>query len=166
VAEPLKILRSVIVSELGLDDSRVLIYNTKFNLPSDEGLFVVLSFLASKTVSSGKRYEDATGGLLEVQETILSDSVAVDVFSQSTIARDRRHEVIWALNSDAMQSACELNTLKVGDLPNEFMDLSFVEANARLNRYRLTFRVSHLERREKLVPYYGTFTNADVTFEP
>jgi hypothetical protein len=166
MADPLKVLRTVIVTETGLADDRVLLYNTKWNLPQDDGMFIVLSIVGSQVIATGKQHVHDAQGLLEVQETILSDEIAVDVFSKAYEARDRRHEVIWALNSDTMQRACEVDALKVSDFPTDFRDLSFLEANARINRYHLTFRVSHLERREKLVEYYSTYSGYDLRIEP
>lgn len=166
MTDVLKILRALLVAEMDLPDERCMIHNTKWTLPTGDGLFVLLSFVSAKAISTGKWHEDSVDGLLEVQETVYRDTINVDVFSRSTDARDRRHEVLWAFNGDEAARTCERFSLKISDLPTEFTDLSDVEASGRLYRYQLTFRVLKVLRREKLVPYYSDFDGPDLLIEP
>lgn len=166
MADPLKLLRSLLVTELDLAADRVFIYNAKWNIPPDDALFVLVSFLREKPYSTAKWHESTDAGLTEVQEVAVQETYAIDVFSRSAEARDRRQDVIFALNSDAAQRMCEENSMKLGDIPTNFLDVSAAEASARLNRYQLTFNVLRVQRREKVAPYYDTFTDPTLLVEP
>lgn len=166
MADPLKLLRGLLVTELGLAADRAFVYNSKWNIPPDDGLFALVSFERAKPYSTSLWYEDTPAGLTEVQETAVQETYAIDLFSRSTEARDRRHEVVFALNSTAAQQMCEANAMKLSDIPSSFLDLSQVEASARLNRFQLTFNVLRLQRREKVAPYYNQFTDPTFLVEP
>lgn len=166
MADPLKLLRALLVTELDLAADRVFIYNAKWNIPTDDGLFALVSFVREKPYSTAKWHESTDAGLTEVQEIAVQETYSIDLFSRSTDARERRQDVIFALNSDAAQRMCEENSMKLGDIPTTFLDVSEVEASARLNRYRLTFNVLRLQRRERVAPYYDQFTDPTFLVEP
>ena len=166
MADPLKLLRALLVTELNVAADRVFVYNSKWNIPADDGLFVLVSFLRGKPYSTGRWYEDTADGLKEIQEMAVQETYTIDLFSRSAEARDRRNDVLFALNSTAAQQMCETYSMKIGDLPTAFNDLSHIEASARLNRYQLTFNVLRIERRERVAPYYSDLTSPSLLIEP
>lgn len=166
MTDPLKVVRSLLVTEMGVASDRVFLYNAEWTIPKDEGMFLLVTFDHAKPYSTATWYEDTAAGLTEIQEIATQETYSVDVFSRSTEARDKRNGVIFALNSTAAQQACEAHNLKFSNIPSVFIDLSHIEAAARLSRYRLTFNVLRLERREKVAPYYDQFSDPTLLIEP
>ena len=155
IFEPLKIVADIIQSELGLTDSQVIIYNQKFNIPNIPGLFIVLSVASEKIVSTSNSL-DVDGN--EIQQVATMSQFQIDVMSQNDEARQRRFEVIAALNSIAMNNICELYNMRVSNIPSAFLDASGVEGTARLNRYLISINVNSLYTKSKVGKYYTTLT--------
>lgn len=166
MSDAISLIRSLLVSELNLAPDRVVNYNQKWTLPPGDGLFVMLSFMNGKPYSTGMWHEDTAAGLAEIQETAMQETYAIDLFSRTNEARERRHEILWALNSTAAQQMCEVNTMKLAGLPSSFHDLSFLEASGRLNRYQLTFHLLRIQRRERVAPYFNQPNQPTLLVEP
>lgn len=166
----LPILAEIFRVELGLpvEPPRVFIYNQRFQLPTDNGLFVSVARLGFVLFGSAVEYVDDpdTGALLEQQSVNVNDMIQVDVASRDESAERRQHELIMALKSFTAQQAMEIHAFSIAQLPSSMVDVSHVEAAARLNRYSMTVAVTCSRTRTRPVTYYDTFPDNIVHIEP
>lgn len=159
------ILAKLFLSYMNLEQEQVLIYNQKFKLPPDKGLFISIALLAEKPFGTNKKYKtnpdlaDPSLALVEVVSVNRQETYSVQIYSKDESALERKDEIIAALTSDLAQSAAEKYAFKLGQQPVSMVDASAVEGGARLNRYVATFNVLSVTQTERAVPYYDKFTN-------
>jgi hypothetical protein len=127
---------------LSQDPPRVFVYNSAWPLPDTNDLFVVVGILADDDFGAGLNYavNPATGDMTAQQVLERTTTYTVDVFSVTTEARRRRHEVHFALQGDAAQVLSEAHGLRIFR-PSNFIDLSEIEASRRMNRFQTQFQV-------------------------
>lgn len=155
----LDILRDIILKEMSLPDDRVNIYNSRYELPEDDNIFVVLEPFTSQVISnrswteSGKVKKEEV--LYENQELNTHETVKVGIFSRSLDALNRKEEVVMALYSNYSQQQQEENTFKIGrNMPIE--NLSDLEGSALLYRFEITVSVLAWYNKRKQIPFYDT----------
>lgn len=159
MAEIIKVVADVIQAELALANDRVYLYNQKWRIPPDEGLFVVVGFQSAKAFGAKTTYENdpITNELVEVQSVNQQETYTIDLLSRDSSARVRKQEVILALNSTLCQNAQEQYNFKIANLPTSFVDVSSLEATAILNRYQLAFNTLVVYQKIKSVLFYDQF---------
>ncbi len=154
------VIAQIIQSEMVLDEDHCNIYNQKYRIPPDEGLFVVVSIIGSHPFGVVSRWvnQPNSNELVEEQGLNVVEMLQIDIFSKDPSARRRAHEVIFALNSNRAQQACDLYQFSIGRLPTSFNDISFLEASARLNRYALAFNVTRGYSKTAPIPFFDQFS--------
>jgi hypothetical protein len=159
VAEIIKVVADVIQSEMGLGNDRVYLYNQKWRIPPDEGLFVIVGFMGARAFGAKTEYENdpITNELVEVQSVNQQETYTIDLMSRDSSARVRKQEVILALNSTLCQQMMEQYNFKIANLPATFNDVSALEATAILNRYQLAFNTLVVYRKVKSVQFFDSF---------
>lgn len=162
MAEPLKVVRDIIKTEMDLPDDRVLIYNQKWLLPNDDDIFVYIGFVSSNPISSKRFYETREDGYYSVQILTELQTLDLNIFSKNNTARLRKHELVMALNSHYAQQQCEREGIKILYLPENFIDVSEVEASSRLNRYKITFQIFCSNEKAKIVDYFDNFKDIEI----
>lgn len=158
--ELIKVLAFLVQEHLQLEENRGVIYNQKFDIPSDDGLFFAVQYVSEKRFGTSKVYvNDPTedGTLLEIQGSQTQELYQIDLYSRDSSARERKHDILFALNSTLSQQLQEQYSFQIGSLPAAMTDVSQVEGAARLNRYALTFRCLRAYRSERRIPAYTVF---------
>lgn len=154
----LKLICQIIEHELAIP-GQVWIYNNKINIPNDEKLYVIVSFLNEKIIGNNLHYENnANGGLNEITTVNTLASITIDILSRSTLARDRKAEVLMALFSTYSQQVQEANSFQIARNGFNITNVSEAEGPAIPNRYNLTFNVTYATSKTKQVEHYETFT--------
>lgn len=156
--QPLKIITDIISTKMKLDSGRVMLYNQNYNIPSDDAIFIIVneedsSVFATSTITR----LNENGEYEEVNDALIRCTVTVDVLSAGEEARERKHEVILALNSIYSQQMQEANHVKIANIPNNFLNTSSAEASQMLNRYTISFGLIYKKTVTDLVEYYDTF---------
>lgn len=150
------LIAGLLRDQLGLPKTppRVFIYNTNWNIPKATWMFLLVSLLDAPVYGAGSGYglDPVTHELTETQEMARSFLVTVDAFSQSTEARERLPEIFFALTGDAAERLSEQKGLRIFR-PEQWHDLSQVEASRRLNRWQTQFSVYQSSGRRGPVPY-------------
>lgn len=150
-------LREILIAELPISSERVNLYNQKFKIPPDKGMYVVIERGPSKVISSQSRPVPDTEGLVEEMEVYSRDTYIVGVFSQSLEAMDRKEEVVMALGSIYAEQVQEKYSFKIArNMPIE--DLSFLEGAAILYRFNVTVQVFSSKKKTVRREFYDTFT--------
>lgn len=151
------LIRKIIVHETELDEDRVTIYNQKYNIPNDDDIFVTLSFSGAKVLSNKAVVLNSVAGFTEKSDMVAQESIEINVMSRNEDALFQKHKVLMALVSNYSQELQEANSFKIARIPTQFLDVSEVEATARLNRYSITVAVFAWYHLEKTIDYYGAF---------
>lgn len=160
----LDLIKGIIDNQMSMPAGRVWAYNGNQDLPQDNNLFIILSFMDTTPYSNNKRYKRTENGLQEIQTVNVAEDILISLISRSTQARDRRFEVSMALNSTYSQYIQEKNKFHISTI-NEIRDSSFLEETARLNRFDVQCRVIRTYEKIQDVDYYDKFPNTS-EFEP
>ena len=138
------LLAELIREQMGIPSKpvRVLVYNSAWELPAVDDLFVIVGVQSDDNFgSTDSLVQDPVTGALNNQQGLERATVyTVDLLSVTTEARRRRHEVIFALQGEAAQSLSEQYGLRIFR-PSQFMDLSEIEGPRRMNRFQTQFTV-------------------------
>ncbi len=164
VGTPLLLFCEVIQQELGLANGRVYLWDQKIMQPSDSGLYIAVSVPGCRPFANVNR--QAVNGIDAEQFVSMLATADIDIISRGPSARDRKEEVILALNSTYAQQQQEANSFYIGKLPpgSRFINLSEVDGAAIPYRYRISVNLQYAVSKTKAVPYFGTF--ADPTVYP
>ena len=160
----LDIIKTILDNQMSMPTGRVWAYNGTQNLPQDNGLFIILSFMARNPYSNISKYKSTEEGLEEIQSVNLAEDVLISLISKNTDARDRVFEVPMALKSAYSQYVQDTNNIHISTI-GEVRDSSFLEATSRLNRWDVTCRVMRAYEKTQNIDYYDKFPNTEV-FEP
>lgn len=158
MAEPISIIRNIIIREMDLQPSRIWIYNADAPLPKDSGLFCILSLNAQNPFSNNVKYEGSfeDDTLNEVQTMNVQADITVSLLSKDDSARSRAYEVQMALGSTYSQQMQEKNKMHLSRIGN-VVDASFLEATSRLNRFDVDCVALYAYKKVKPVDYYDKF---------
>lgn len=159
VSTALELFCDVIQREMGLEDDHVYLWDLKINAPTDEGLFVAVSVLSAKPFGN-KRVMDEDGN--DLQSVNMQVDLSVDIISRSTAARDRKEEVIMALNSTYAESQQELNSFRIFPLSSSFVNLSQIDGAAIPYRFNIVVKMQYFVLKTKAIPYYDNFADTIV----
>jgi len=152
------LLRDILIHEMGLDESRVVLWNSDILIPPDKKLFVAFTYLAGKPYhSKTEEGVDENGDFVETQEINVQEMIDVNIMSRGPEAMFRKEEVIMALASTYSQQVQERNGFRIAPLPNAFRDNSELEASARLTRFTFTLVVLGWYKKTKKIEYFDTF---------
>lgn len=158
MAEPISIIRNIIMTEMELNPKRIWIYNADAPLPKDSGLFCILSLNAQNPFSNNLKYESniENDTLNEVQEMNIQADITISLLSKDESARTRAYEVQMALGSTYSQQMQEKNKMHISRIGN-VVDASFLEATSRLNRFDIDCIALYGYKKVKPVDYYDKF---------
>lgn len=154
--EPIKVVASILQSEMGLSADQILLSYQKFNIdPKTTGILLDLNYVMSQEIANTNLFDDAT--LTEIQEVVMRHLIQVDILSFDASARIRKEEVAMALRSMASQNLQEKNIVGVAWLQQDFINATSLEQTKLLNRFTTTVAVQAIHRIEKGAPFYDQF---------
>ncbi len=162
VGSPLLLFCDIIRREMGLATDRVYLWDQKLMQPSDNGLYIAISVGSSRPFGNTNR--EVNG--VQVQSVNMQDTVTMDIISRGPAARDRRGEVIMALNSQYSQQQQEGNSFGIGILSNNFLNLSHVDGAAIPYRYQISCKLIYFVTKLKASAYFDTFADPEVSTDP
>ena len=159
----------IIRSELELDQQHIWIQAQNKKIPpNSEDLYVVVGVVDFLPISSKSYFvqKEVEGVYAPVEKQILYGraSVQVDIFSRSNEARNRRGEILMALNSYYSKSIQDKYQFKIFELPSSFLNLSGLAGGSDINRFTIRFYAMVAESKEKSSNYYDTF-NGELRIE-
>jgi hypothetical protein len=161
--ELIKALCDLLQAQLDLKAGKVIIYNQKFDIPTTNDMYVFVAFQRGKPFGASLTRENvpASGNtpafLQEVQRLNVQETYTINLYSRDGSARQRNHEVVFALHSTQCQQMQERYQFRMGYIPSSMIDVSHVEGAARINRYSLTFALLRAYTRTRPIEYYDTF---------
>lgn len=158
MAEPISVIRNIVMTEMELDPKRIWVYNADAPLPKDSGLFCILSLNAQNPYSNNVKYEGdiENDTLTEVQEMNIQADITISLLSKDESARTRAYEVQMALGSTYSQQMQEKNKMHISRI-GKVVDASFLEATSRLNRFDIDCIALYGYKKVKPIDYYDKF---------
>jgi hypothetical protein len=162
--EFIKVVAGVIQKEMDLDPSRVFLYNQEVDLQPDQGMYINIGFLGAKPFGSSLSYvSDPVEGLLENQSINMQETYSILIYSFDSTARQRKQDILFALNGQLMQQMAEKYSFRIATIPSSFVDVSEVEGTSRIDRYSLTFNALVAYGRLRAVDYFNNFPSNSPT---
>lgn len=165
VGTPLLLFCDIIQRELGLAVGRVYLWDQKIKQPTDDGLYIAVSVPSCKPFGNTVKPDPVTGWADAVQSVNMLATLDLDIMSRGPAARDRKEEIILALNGLYSQSQQEANSFYVGKLPAgaRFVNLSAIDGAAIPYRFRISVNMQYAFTKSKPAEYFNTFDEPEVT---
>ena len=150
----------IIRKEMGLSQQNIWIHSQNRKIPpQSQELYVTVGCVDFLPISSKSRYDPETDE--EVQTVYGRASVQVDILSRSLEARQRRAELLMALNSFYSKEVQDKKQFRIFELPQTFTNTSGLEGGSEINRFSLVIRAMISQDKIKSTSYYDTF-NANI----
>lgn len=163
VGSPLLLICEIVQREMGLPQDRVYLWDQKLMQPTNSGLYIAVSMPSCKPFSNVNSYASVGGNLQSQQFVNMSAVVDFDIISRGPEARDRKEEIVLAMNSNYAQQQQESNSFYVGKIPVGFINLSDIDGAAIPYRYRISFKLQYAFLKNKNVQYFNDFTRQEFT---
>lgn len=157
---PIIILRNILEVVMGLTANQIYIYNQDFKIPQTSGLFIVLQNISSKPYASNLVSIPVDGGMQETTTMLTKEIYAINLFSKTTEARDRKEEAMMALNSGYALEQKELYQFRFATLMDEVLNISEIEGAGMLNRFVFNVQVNAWYSVTRSITYYDQFSDS------
>lgn len=147
---------------MGLSADRVYLWDQKLNQPTDDSLYIAVSVPMCKPFANvNEQMPDGRS----LQWLSMSATADVDIISRDSSARDRKEEMIMALESNYSRYQQDANSFYIGKLPigSRFMNLTEVDGAAIPYRYKISIAVQYVVSKIVPVPYFNDFSQPTVT---
>lgn len=164
VGSSLLLFCDIIQNQLGLANGRVYLWDQKIMEPTDSGLYVPVAVLSCKPFASVNSSDGSGSAFNSTQYVSMYAQLQVDVISRDTEARDRKEEIILALNSNYARSQQEGNSFYIGQLPPgaQFVNLSSADGAAIPYRFNISVAMQYFMTKTQAVPYFSTFSTPQI----
>ena len=163
VGDPLILFCDVIQQGMGLANGRVYLWDQKIFQPTDFDLYIAVSALRVKPFGNSKTYDSNANC---IQSVNVMATMSVDAISRGPAARDRKEEIIMALNSDYSALQQSANNFYIATLPTNFVDLSKVDGAAIPYRYNISVNIQYLVKKTPTINTYGNFSDPQLVVDP
>lgn len=164
IGSPLLLFCDIIQNQLGLSNGRVYLWDQKIMQPTDSGLYVAISVLSCKPFGNVNAPSGSGSGFTSAQFVNMYSQLQVDIISRDTEARDRKEEVILALESDYSRFQQDANSFYISKLSpgTQFVNLSNQDGAAIPYRFNIAVAMQYFFVKNTAVPYFSTFTTPQV----
>jgi hypothetical protein len=162
VASPLSLVCDIIQTELGLNQGQVYLWDQKINITKDSNLYIAIDVSSCRPFGNSTTY-DSTSGFNAVQSVNMLEKMDINIFSRGGLARDRKEEIVLALNSVYSQQQQQLNNFFIGKIPLGFINLSEEDGSAVLYRFVISVNLQYSFKKTKAAPFANVFSTVPVT---
>jgi hypothetical protein len=142
----------IIQNQLDLTADRVYLWDQKIMQPKDFGLYVAVGVLSRKPFSNSRKTRP--DGVSVIQSMNFQESISIDIISRGTDARDRKEEILMALNSVYSQQIQNQNSFFIAPITTQIRNLSHQDGAAIPYRYHIDVTIMYSISKIKTVPYY------------
>lgn len=124
-----------------LDDEHIYLYNQKLPEPKDKKLYVVVALDNTQVVGNNSRIIEIEGECAERIETVINETIRVEVYSYGFEAIARKEEVLQCLKSTQAELDQEAYSYHIATLPTTFSSVPDLDGMKILNRFSIVFNV-------------------------
>ena len=151
-------LIKILSKEMDINQDRIMIYNGEWNIPPDDGIFIILERLPGRVIANRNtvKYDPSRAVYQEIQDLNIREQIVISVFSKNTEALERKDEVLMAIASLYSQQLQEKNSIKIFRIAN-IEDLSVLEGGSNLYRYDIPLTIFSWQQKVKTAEYFDTF---------
>ena len=166
-------VRDILVHELDLENERIAIWDQKWKIPKDDGMFIVLQYAGAPIMTSSRiKQVEVDGDFIDKQDINTQEMIKISVCSRNLDALRTHMRVAFALVGTYSQQIQELNSFQIMRImPVE--DLRELEGAGMLYRFEFSVRVNAWYHYEKAIDFYSSFTTRVrddegivITFDP
>lgn len=160
IGSPLILFCDILSTELEICRDRVYLWDQKIIQPKDYGLYIAVSVASAKPFGNSNyfRGSDSVSDQFVSMQALLD----IDIISRGPEARDRKEEVILALNSVYSQQQQTTNSFYIGQLSTRFINLSEIDGAAIPYRFRISVNMQYAYQKQKALPYFDTFSTVEL----
>jgi hypothetical protein len=153
----------ILQNDLQLSDGQIMVYNQRFQIPTDIGLMITVGVQTMKPYANNFSSVVNGSGLDIPQYSNFVELIEINILSSDQSAIAISPLVLMALVGQYSQQQQEANGFYIAPIPQTFDDTSFLEETAQMTR--LTIGVRVLRSYDKLLPatYFSTFTEEILT---
>lgn len=155
VGDALLLLCDVIQRGMGLDSTRIWIWDQKIFLPTDFGLFVTVAEMEPKVVANVN--SSPTGGATQNQYVTFISRIEVNLISRDTSARLRKGQFIASLNTAYAEQQQKSNSFQISKIPKSLTNVSVQDGAAIPYRYSAWFNLQYSEPASSAQDYFTDF---------
>jgi hypothetical protein len=165
VGTPLLLFCDIIQNGMGLANGRVYLWDQKIFQPNDYDPYIAVSVLSCKPFANINAPDGSGSGLVSQASVNMYAVLNVDIMSRGPAARDRKEEVILALNSNYSEAQQEANSFYIGRIPvgGQFVNLSGIDGAAIPYRFNISVAMQYVYLMPVSVPYINTFETVQLT---
>lgn len=154
----------IIRTEMGLKQQNIWIHSQNRKIPpQSQELYVTVGCVDFLPISSKSTYDYTKD--TEVQTVYGRASVQIDILSRSLEARQRRAELLMALNSFYSKEVQDKKQFRIFELPQRFINTSSLEGGSEINRFSLIIRAMISQDKVKDTDYYDKFNETIISQE-
>jgi len=157
VGSALLLFCDIMKQELSITDDHIYLWDQKVFQPTDSKMYMAVAIASSKPFGNTNFFDGTTNR--QIQSVNMLDVLSVDFMSRSAEARDRKAEVIMALNSQYAESQQEINSFRIGILPagGNFTNLSEIDGAAIPYRFNIAINLQYFVTKVQSSQYYDKF---------
>jgi len=164
IGTPLILFCDILKNQLGLANDHIYLWDQKLNEPKDYSLYIAVSVLSSKPFGNTNFWDGPN--LQTIQSINMFDTLQVDAISRGPEARDKRANILMALNSQYAEQQQEFNSFFIGKLPTNFVNLSQIDGAAIPYRFQIQVALQYFVKLIQTPDYYDTFAIPQVITNP
>lgn len=154
----------IIQTQLGLTADRVWVWDQKIFQPVDSALYIAVSIPMCKAFGNNTEFITTNAGVYSQSQSVnMQATIDVDIISRGPAARDRKEEVLLALNSLYSEQQQEANSFYIGKISTNFLNLSNIDGAAIPYRFKITCQMLYAVSKTTPIPYYSKFSGYTVT---
>jgi hypothetical protein len=160
VGSPLLLFCDILRQGLNLPLGRVYLWDEKIEQPHDYDLYIAVSVPICRPY--GNVRTNVNGN--QVQYIAMQATLDIDIISRGPEARDRKEEVLLALNSVYSEQQQEANSFYIAKLQPgaRFINLSQVDGAAIPFRYRISIVMHYSVSKTQSAPYFSEFSPVEL----
>lgn len=162
VGTPLILFCDILRHEMGLAADQVYLWDQKIFELTDSRPFIAVSVPICKPFGNISSFTSEVSGLNQNQAVNMMAQVDIDIISRGPAARDRKEEIILALNSVYAEQQMEANSFYIGRISKHFINLSYVDGAAIPYRYKISCQMQYLFNKVQAAQYFDTFSEVEI----
>jgi hypothetical protein len=150
----------IIQQGMGLASDQIWIYNQKRTIPTDNRLYVIVSYSGGMPYSNS--VEHSPDGSIQTTSQKIQETITINLLSADTEAIDRIGDLLGCLQSDYAKNQCSTLGLAIASKPASIHDASAAEVTRMLFRTQIELKVLRAYVQTKSVAYYNQFSQSTI----
>lgn len=152
------VVAEIIKEYTGLSDQAITLFNNKFDIPKDNGIYLALGLQSTKYIGNNFKHKSAIG--LDLVNTLnISDTLNLKLTGRDIRTIQMSHQLVMALNSDYSRQMQSLFGFKVSTIPSSMNNVSIEEGSSMIYMFNITINLMYSIEKVTSVKYYDKFNN-------